>query len=89
MRRPVAAPLAGLLAAALLALSACGGGSAGPGADRSATQPAPSASTDEAADGGGTQEHGGHYAEPARSKPLRAGETRTTIAMPGSYTPSA
>jgi hypothetical protein len=88
---PLSAPLAGLLAAGLLVLSACGGGSAGPGADRSATQPATSSSpsTGESADDSGTHGHGGHYAEPARSKPLRAGETRTTVAMPASYTPSA
>ena len=36
-----------------------------------------------------TTGHDGHQAEPAKSRPLRAGETRTTIAMPGSYTPSA
>ena len=80
--------LAALLAAGLLALSACGGGD-GPTSDRSATQPAESPAsaspTEEAAASG----HDGHYAEPARSRRLRAGETRTTIAMPGSYTPSA
>ena len=80
---------AALLTTGLLALSACGG-SDSPGADRSATQPAETQATtspsaeDSAADG-----HAGHYAEPATSKPLRAGETRRTIAMPGSYTPSA
>ena len=79
--------LAALLAAGLLTLSACAGGG---GSDESATQPpsaSPSASTeveDAVAEG-----HSGHYAEPAKSKPLRAGETRATIAMPGTYTPSA
>ena len=80
--------LAAFLATGLLALSACGGGD-GPTSDRSATQPAESPAsaspTEEAAASG----HDGHYAEPARSRRLRAGETRTTIAMPGSYTPSA
>jgi hypothetical protein len=86
-RRPgTRSALAALLVTALLALTACGGGD-GPG--RSATQPAPapespSATAEEQAEG-----DAGHYAEPAASRPLRAGETRTTIAMPGSYTPSA
>ena len=81
--------LATVVALGLLTLSACGGGDS-PEAERSATQPADSAATtsptaEEAAASG----HSGHYAEPARSRALRAGETRTTIAMPGSYTPSA
>jgi hypothetical protein len=86
-RRPgTRSALAALLVTALLALTACGGGD-GPG--RRATQPAPapespSATAEEQAEG-----DAGHYAEPAASRPLRAGETRTTIAMPGSYTPSA
>ncbi|GAA1434554.1 hypothetical protein GCM10009641_28180 [Mycobacterium cookii] len=86
--------LGALLASALLTLSACGGTDPGAEADasaeRSATQPVeppvPAAEEAEQAAGG---HGGGHDAEPARSKPLRAGETRTTIAMPGSYTPSA
>ncbi|SEC84168.1 hypothetical protein SAMN04489844_3096 [Nocardioides exalbidus] len=82
-RRPA---LAALLATGLLALAACGGGGDAPEPDRSATQPASSSPTATEAAG---SEHAGHYAEPARSRPLREGETRTTIAMPGSYTPSA
>jgi hypothetical protein len=84
--------LGALLASTLLALSACGGADPGAeaSAERSATQPvetpAPAADDAEQAAGG---HDGGHDAQPARSKPLRAGETRTTIAMPGSYTPSA
>jgi hypothetical protein len=82
------AALAALLTTSLLALSACGGAADTSDADQQATQPAESSSTsptaEDEADG-----HDGHYAEPARAKPLRAGETRTTIAMPGSYTPSA
>ncbi|MBS2938647.1 hypothetical protein KDN32_12960 [Nocardioides sp. J2M5] len=80
------------VAAAALLLTACGGG----GSDRedgtsgSATQPAASPTTgstaEEAVDDSG---HAGHYALPRKGKPLRPGETRTTIAMPGSYTPSA
>jgi hypothetical protein len=88
--------LAALLTTGLLALAACGGGS-GSSSDSEgrATQPADSADASsvaedaEDADAGAESGHSGHYAEPAKSKPLRAGETRTTIAMPGSYTPSA
>jgi hypothetical protein len=84
--------LGALLASTLLALSACGGADPGTEADaqRSATQPveAPAPAADEAEQAAGGH-GGGHDAEPARSKPLREGETRTTIAMPGSYTPSA
>ncbi|WP_210504210.1 hypothetical protein [Nocardioides xinjiangensis] len=91
---------AALLAAALLALSACGGDGAArsAGSGTGTTEPdaqggggAAAASDDGAsADAGGDGAgHGGHHAEPARSKPLRAGESRTTVAMPGSYTPSA
>lgn len=84
--------LGALLASTLLAVSACGGADPGAEADaeRSATQPAeaPAPAADEAEPAAGGH-GGGHDAEPARSKPLRAGETRTTIAMPGSYTPSA
>ncbi len=86
-RLPVAA-----LAVALLALSACGGGDGDASeSGRSATQPADSAATSSptAEEDAAEEGHDGHYAEPATSKPLRAGETRTTIAMPGSYTPSA
>ncbi|WP_367650769.1 hypothetical protein [Nocardioides sp. zg-1308] len=89
--------LAAALASGLLLLTACGGDdpASDPAGDRTATQPAgaDAASPESAADAGEEQAqqagHDGHYAEPARSKRLRAGETRTTIAMPGSYTPSA
>jgi hypothetical protein len=81
--------LAAVLTLGLLTLAACGGGSAE--ADRSATQPAEEpATTSPTAEEAAAGSHGsGHYVEPARSKKLRAGETRTTIAMPGSYTPDA
>ena len=81
--------LAAVLASGLLALSACGGGAGEPDADRSATQPTSSTSpsADEGADEAADAGHGGHYAEPAKSRPLREGETRTTIAMPGADTP--
>ncbi|MDR7251079.1 hypothetical protein J2X46_000051 [Nocardioides sp. BE266] len=87
--RPPRAVVA-LLAAGVLALSACSGsgGSGDSSSDDRATQPAetsPTASEDAEA----AAEGHGHYAEPAKARPLRAGETRTTIAMPGSYTPSA
>ena len=88
------AALAALLASGLLALSACGGGG-GAGDERRATQPADASTSSaaeepaEAAAEGAEGHDGGHYAEPAKARPLRAGETRTTIAMPGSYTPSA
>lgn len=95
------AALAGALTVVLLALAGCGGGSADPGAWRDAgsrggdpaagegpaVEPAGQAS-EQAGQGTGGHDSG-HAAEPARSRPLRAGETRTTIAMPGSYTPSA
>lgn len=87
--------LAALLAAGLLALTACGGApdeSAPPPATEPATQPAAEPATQPAAEPSGGADaagHGGHYAEPARPRPLRAGEARTTVAMPGSYTPSA
>ena len=73
--------LAAVLATGLLALSACGAtDGADPEAERSATQPADAppatAPAAEAADSHGS----GHYAEPAKSRRLRAGETRTTIA---------
>ena len=83
--------LAALLAAGLLALSACSGSDGSGEADQTATQPADSPTSASTADAGeGAQAgHSGHYAEPAKSRRLRAGETRTTIAMPGAYTPSA
>ena len=95
--------LAALVAAGLLSLSACSGGDGAGATDRTATQPADaptSTSTapdaDDPAAGGPDEDsaqaaqsgHSGHAA-PVRSRPLRAGETRTTIAMPGAYTPSA
>ena len=84
--------VAALLATGLLALSACAGGSGSD--DDSATQPPDaSQSADSSAEASPdeqvTQGHDGHQAKPAKARPLRAGETRTTIAMPGSYTPSA
>ncbi|MEO7430351.1 MAG: hypothetical protein ABIY48_13320, partial [Acidimicrobiales bacterium] len=80
---------AALIATGLFALAACGG-SASPGADRSATQPAEAqTTTSPTAEDATAEGHDGHYAEPATSEPLRAGETRRTIAMPASYTPSA
>lgn len=83
--------LAVLVASGLLALSACGASdepAAQPAAEPAAAQEAGTA-TEQELGTDGQSGHSGHYAEPARSKPLRAGETRTTVAMPGSYTPSA
>lgn len=85
--------LASLLATGLLALSACGGADDS-GEEGRATQPAAAESAEPAdaspvAEDAAAEGHDGHYSEPAKSKPLRAGESRTTIAMPGSYTPSA
>jgi hypothetical protein len=86
------AALAALVATGMLALSACGGGASDD--ERRATQPA-DASTSSGAEepseaaAEGAEGHDGHHAEPVKAKPLRPGETRTTIAMPGSYTPSA
>jgi hypothetical protein len=89
--------LAAILAGGLLALTACSGADGVGGADQKATQPADSPASASPAEGDEVDEtgdagqagHSGHYAEPARSRRLRAGETRTTIAMPGAYTPSA
>lgn len=85
MRPPRA--LVALLAAGLLTLSACSG-SDGSDADDRATQSTEQATTSPTAEDDTAEGHG-HYAEPAKARPLRAGESRTTIAMPGSYTPSA
>jgi hypothetical protein len=89
--------LAAILAGGLLALNACSGADGAGGADQKATQPPDSPTSASPAEGDEVDEtgdagqagHSGHYAEPARSRRLRAGETRTTIAMPGAYTPSA
>jgi hypothetical protein len=89
--------LAAILAGGLLALTACSGADGAGGADQKATQPPDSPTSASPAEGDEVDEtgdagqagHSGHYAEPARSRRLRAGETRTTIAMPGAYTPSA
>ncbi len=90
MTRPRSA-FAAVVTVCLLALSACGGADSTSGLPRQATQPAesPSGTTDEPTEEATAGHDGGHYAEPAKAKPLRAGESRTTIAMPGSYTPSA
>jgi hypothetical protein len=76
--------LATAAAAGLLTLAACGGG--GAATDQEATQPP---DTSPAVEEAAVQGHDGHTTKPAKARPLRAGETRTTIAMPGSYTPSA
>lgn len=88
--------LAAILASGLLALTACSGADGAGGADQKATQPADAPTSESTADAEtdgadetGQAGHSGHYAEPAKSRRLRAGETRTTIAMPGAYTPSA
>ena len=96
--------LAALLAVGLLGLSGCSGGDGAGATDRTATQPADSPSSAstasspdqpaEAEDGQDSAQaeqsgHSGHEAKPAKSRQLRPGETRTTIAMPGAYTPSA
>jgi hypothetical protein len=86
--------LAAIVASGLLALTACSGADGAGGADQKATQPAESPTSASSADAAETEEtgqagHSGHYAGPATSRRLRAGETRTTIAMPGAYTPSA
>ena len=93
LSRPRSA-LAAVVAAGLVVLTACGSGDT-PDADRSATQPAenPASSSPAAEEGSdghsGHSGHSGHDAEAVKARPLRAGETRTTIAMPASYTPSA
>ncbi len=80
--------LVAVLTLGLVTLSACAGGG-DPAAEQSATQPADSSNTSPTAEEAAAAGHSGHYAEPAKSQKLRPGETRTTIAMPGSYTPSA
>lgn len=92
LRSRLRAAVAVTAAAVLLACCGGSGGSeGGDGTGGSATQPAatpatPGSTAEEAAAGAG---HAGHYSVPRKGKPLRRGETRTTIAMPGSYTPSA
>ena len=86
--------LAAVLATGLLALSACAGDASDGSDDRRATQTVDASPADASPDATDAEDvaeegHDGHYAEPAKSRPLRAGESRTTIAMPGSYTPSA
>ena len=90
MSRP-RSTVAAVVTVCLLALSACGGADSTSGLPRQATQPAESlsATTDEPTEEASAGHDGGHHAAPAKAKPLRAGESRTTIAMPGSYTPSA
>ena len=92
-RRPAPAPaLAAVLATGLLALSACGGRRrlrrptnappSPPTPRRATSRRSPRRRTD--------GPRSGHDAEAGEvPSALRAGETRTTIAMPGSYTPSA
>jgi len=69
-----------LLAALTLVLAGCaqddGDASESPGA-----QPSPSAST--------TTGHGDHTTRTPKSRPLRPGEERLTVAMPAAYTPYA
>ncbi len=78
------------LTTAAVLLAACGGtDTASKDTARRATQPADSTTASAADDTSATGAHAGHDAEPRKARPLRAGETRTTIAMPGSYTPSA
>ena len=92
MPRPRSA-FAAVVTVCLLALSACGGADSTSGVPRQATQPVESPSTsettDEPTEEAAAGHDAGHFAEPKKARPLRAGESRTTIAMPGSYTPSA
>ena len=80
--------VAAVLTTGLLALSACGGDNASD-TDHRATQPADASESTSPVAEEAMEGHDGHDAKPAKSAPLRDGETRTTIAMPGSYTPSA
>lgn len=75
-----------LLATAALLLGACGETSDGVPEDPAAASPTVRPSADEDADAA----HGDtHDALPVAPKPLRKGETRKTIEMASSYTPSA
>lgn len=73
----------------LVALTACG-----PGAEEAPTASDPtgtpgstgSATDAPSTDGDGHGDH--HSAKPAKPRPLRAGERRTTLRMPTAYTPS-
>ena len=88
--RPSRLRVAVAVAASALLLAACGSGSGGTAdAGRNGPEPDGSTTADTAADTSADGTHAGHYAEPRKARPLRPGETRTTIAMPGSYTPSA
>ena len=78
-------PLLALAAMTLLATAACGGGGDEPEAADEQPTEAPTTATDGHADGHG---HGAS-AEPAKVRPLRAGERRLTLEMPEPYTPSA
>jgi hypothetical protein len=85
------------VATGLLALSACSGTGGDDDAsavgDRAAGggEATPTGSADPATDTDEeTDDHGhSHSAESVKARPLRAGESRTTIEMPASYTPSA
>ena len=86
---------AALLVAVLLALSACSGSGTDTGTaaeeghgSHDSAEPAAGGTPDPAAEET-SHGHDGHSAEPVKAKPLRPGETRTTIEMPESYTPSA
>ncbi|MCD6640597.1 MAG: hypothetical protein LT071_11880, partial [Nocardioides sp.] len=92
--------LTALLLAALMGLSACSAGASRDDTSRaSGTSQSPAAdapasadpATDDHAADGGTDGHatGGHQAPLVKAKRLRPGETRRTIEMASSYTPSA
>lgn len=70
------------VAVSLLALSACSGDTSD--ADRRATQPADAPTASPTADEAqaAVEGHDGHYAEPATSKALRAGDARTVLDIP-------
>lgn len=85
--------LSALLLAGLLGLGACStdpspaDGSRAPG---SAQSPTAEPATDDPTTSGGTDPHAsGHQAPLVKASPLRPGETRSTIEMASSYTPSA
>ncbi|NUR07369.1 MAG: hypothetical protein HOQ22_01440 [Nocardioidaceae bacterium] len=77
-------PRATRVAAALLACGLLAAGCSRGADDRGSSVPSPSPST--------SVDHGSHEdtaAQPARSRPLRAGERIVRVAMPKPYTPSA